>query len=212
MTGPLLTLVFGDPLRPPRVFDLEQPRTATMPIHPFHLPGYSYVLHRRHQDTYGQDGPRSGASGMIVTMEHTGTHIDAVCHQVEHLVLCGSVPIDASTQTSRGFTLPGHVILLAQHGIYIIENLCLAELAAAEVWRFVFVCTPLKFVGATGSPVRPLALLASEPEVGQEGEHRNTRSADLAAALLEAQIAASAAALAGADMAAHPAVAPWRAA
>ena len=72
-----LTLVFGDPQRQLRVFDLEQPRTATMPIHPSHLPGYSYVLHRRHQDSYGQDGPRTGASGMIVTMEHTGTHIDA---------------------------------------------------------------------------------------------------------------------------------------
>lgn len=40
----------------------------------------------------------------------------------------------------------------------------------------------------------------------------NTRSGAQAAALLEAQIAASAAALAGADMATHPAVAPWRAA
>lgn len=40
----------------------------------------------------------------------------------------------------------------------------------------------------------------------------NTRSAEQAAALLDAQIAASAAALAGADMATHPAVAPWRAA
>jgi DNA/RNA-binding domain of Phe-tRNA-synthetase-like protein len=40
----------------------------------------------------------------------------------------------------------------------------------------------------------------------------NTRAAEQAAALLDAQIAASAAALAGADMAAHPAVAPWRAA
>lgn len=40
----------------------------------------------------------------------------------------------------------------------------------------------------------------------------NTRAAEPAAALLAAQVAASAAALAGADMATHPAVAPWRAA
>jgi kynurenine formamidase len=26
--------------------------------------------------------------------------------------------------------------------------------------RFSFICTPLKFVGATGSPVRPIALVA----------------------------------------------------
>jgi len=44
-------------------------------------------------------------------------------------------------------------------GIYIIENLKLDELAAARQYAFTFVCTPLKFVGATGSPVRPLALV-----------------------------------------------------
>jgi kynurenine formamidase len=34
---------------------------------------------------------------------------------------------------------------------------------------FVCVCTPLKFVAATGSPVRPLALGAQQPEVSHEG-------------------------------------------
>jgi kynurenine formamidase len=57
-----------------------------------------------------------------------------------------------------GCTLPGHLLLLAQRGIYIIENLRLGELAAAQAYRFAFVCTPLKFVGATGSPVRPIAI------------------------------------------------------
>ncbi len=54
---------------------------------------------------------------------------------------------------------PGHLILLARYGIYIIENLALDELAAAGAYRFDFVCTPLKFVGATGSPVRPVAMV-----------------------------------------------------
>jgi kynurenine formamidase len=274
MTDHALHLSIGASERPLRVFDLEHPRTAAMPIHPAHLPGYSYVLHRRHEDGYGQDGPRTGASGMIVCMEHTGTHIDALCHQAADLVLCGGVPVDASVQSSRGFTvhgveqippivapgvlldmtaamgvpvlpagyaitaaelhrccerqgvtiaagdvvlvftgnegawndterylagpgvaadgsrwladqgvlavgadtmawdviglrdeelgctLPGHVILLAQRGIYIIENLRLSELARARAHRFAFVCTPLQFVGATGSPVRPIALVS----------------------------------------------------
>jgi kynurenine formamidase len=56
-----------------------------------------------------------------------------------------------------GCHLPGHLILLARRGIYIIENLALDELAAARGYRFGFACTPLKFVGATGSPVRPVA-------------------------------------------------------
>jgi kynurenine formamidase len=58
---------------------------------------------------------------------------------------------------------PGHLILPARRGIYIIENLKLDELAAAGAYRFTFVCTPLKFVGATGSPVRPVGLVPEGP-------------------------------------------------
>ena len=255
-----------------RLFDLEQPRVETMPIYPGHRPGYSYLLHRRHQDSAGQDGPRTGASGILVFVDHTGTHIDALCHQACDLTIHGGIAVDARVQASRGFTrhgaeeippivapgvlldvaglkgvdglpegyvvtaaeleqccarqgvsvdagdvalvytgnerrwgdqerylagpgmaadasrwlaargvravgadnmawdalgvrdpelgctLPGHLILLFQHGVYIIENLRLGELAAAGVHRFAFVCAPLKLVGATGSPVRPVAI------------------------------------------------------
>jgi kynurenine formamidase len=55
--------------------------------------------------------------------------------------------------------LPVHVILLVENGIHIIEVLDLEELARDGVHEFLFVCSPLKLVGATGSPVRPLALL-----------------------------------------------------
>ena len=55
-------------------------------------------------------------------------------------------------------TLPGHLLLLVRAGIPIIENLNLEQLAAAKVHEFVFVCLPLKMRGATGSPVRPIAI------------------------------------------------------
>lgn len=55
-------------------------------------------------------------------------------------------------------SLPGHLILLVRAGIPIIENLNLEQLAAAQVHEFVFVCLPLKMRGATGSPVRPIAI------------------------------------------------------
>lgn len=57
-----------------------------------------------------------------------------------------------------GCTLPGHVHLICRGGIYIVENLTLEELAADHVHEFTFVCLPLKIRGATGSPVRPVAL------------------------------------------------------
>jgi kynurenine formamidase len=54
--------------------------------------------------------------------------------------------------------LPVHRILLVEHGVHIVENLDLEGLAAERIYEFLFVCLPLKFVGATGSPVRPIAV------------------------------------------------------
>lgn len=252
-----------------RVYDLEQPRTATSPIHPAHVPpGYSYLLHRRHEPGAER---RTGAAGVVVTSEHAGTHIDALSHQAEDLRLHGDVEISHRVQTSTGFrqrgveeiapivargvlvdlapggmlerndavtleevrracaeqdveprrgdvflarfgtgalwseparylaapgmagevsewlagvgvravgadnvawdavtpqpdpitgtTLPGHVLLLVRAGIHILENLHLEDLARDGVHEFGFVCLPLKLVGATGSPVRPIALV-----------------------------------------------------
>jgi kynurenine formamidase len=261
-------------LQSARVYDLEQPRFAGMPIHETHRPGYFYALHRRHRDTLNraQTGPRSGASGVLNMMEHSGTHIDALSHQACDLRLYGDVPIE-DVETPFGFkrlgietvppllgrgvlldvagwkkqdrlpprysisaeelqacaaaqkmevqrgdvllvrtgfaalwhdekpyleaagvgksgslwaaergvvavgadnmawdvtgerdpesgaTLFGHYYLLPQKGIYIIENLNLEELARDRQYVFAFVGIPLKFNGATGSPLRPLALV-----------------------------------------------------
>lgn len=57
-------------------------------------------------------------------------------------------------------TLPGHLILLVRHGIYIIENLFLEDLARDKRYEFLFICLPLKMRGATGSPVRPVAVVS----------------------------------------------------
>lgn len=260
--------------QPVRMFDLEQPRYQGMPVISVHQPGYAYFLHRRHSDDYrpAELGVRTSASGVIVCMEHSGTHIDAICHQADAQILYGGIPA-AEVSSSKGFTvhaieeappimapgvlldaaaergvrsldaghlvtaadleaccrrqrvevnagdvvlirtgnalfwddperflagpgmdssasewlaakgvlavgadnmawdviglrdpqlgcqLPGHLILLARHGIYIIENLQLEELASAGHSRFSFICMPLKFIGATGSPVRPIAVV-----------------------------------------------------
>ena len=56
--------------------------------------------------------------------------------------------------------LPGHRVLLVERGVYIIEALALEELAKAKVYEFAFVLSPLNLFGATGSPARPLAVVA----------------------------------------------------
>lgn len=60
---------------------------------------------------------------------------------------------------SGSAALPVHRVLLVERGIWIIESLVLDELAAARATEHVFVMSPLKIVGATASPVRPLALV-----------------------------------------------------
>jgi len=254
-----------------RVIDLEQPRFAGMPIHASHKPGYFYALHRRHRDSYKPElnGPRSGASGVLTMMEHSGTHIDALCHQACDLTMYGGhtpdtcesaagfselgietvpplltrgvmidvaaakgverlpehysitaddleaarqcevragdtllvrtgygsiwqdeaaylraagmhksatlwaaergvVAVGADNMTwdnpverdpETGATLFAHVYLLPKKGVYIIENVNLEQLSRERIYEFAFVCTPLKFNGATGSPIRPLALI-----------------------------------------------------
>jgi len=56
--------------------------------------------------------------------------------------------------------LPVHAHLLVEAGIHIFEILDLEQLAADAVHEFLFIAIPLKLVGATGSPVRPLAVVA----------------------------------------------------
>jgi kynurenine formamidase len=56
--------------------------------------------------------------------------------------------------------LPAHRVLLVEHGIHIIETMALEELAAAGIREFTFVIAALPLVGATGSPVRPLAVVS----------------------------------------------------
>ncbi|MCU4186746.1 cyclase family protein [Acidiferrimicrobium sp. IK] len=55
--------------------------------------------------------------------------------------------------------LPAHRLLLVERGIYIMEALDLEGLGEAGVHEFTFVAIPLNLVGATGSPIRPLAVV-----------------------------------------------------
>ena len=52
-----------------------------------------------------------------------------------------------------------HVALLTERGVNLIEILNLEDLAADRVYEFLFVCLPLKIRGATGSWVRPVAIV-----------------------------------------------------
>lgn len=55
--------------------------------------------------------------------------------------------------------LPVHRLLLVDNGIHIIEHLALEDAAEARLGEFLAVFTPLRIVGGTGAPVRPLAVV-----------------------------------------------------
>jgi kynurenine formamidase len=51
-----------------------------------------------------------------------------------------------------------HMMLLADNGIYIVENCNLEALADAKAYVALLILTPLRIQGATGSPLRAIAL------------------------------------------------------
>jgi kynurenine formamidase len=55
-------------------------------------------------------------------------------------------------------TMPAHIELMVKRRINIMENLNLEELARRGVHEFVFCALPLRIVGGTGSPIRPIAI------------------------------------------------------
>lgn len=55
--------------------------------------------------------------------------------------------------------LPGHRVMLVEHGIPIIEMLNLEHLATMGPAAFTVIAAPLRLMGATGSPLRPLAMV-----------------------------------------------------
>ncbi|RDI60588.1 cyclase family protein [Nocardia pseudobrasiliensis] len=56
--------------------------------------------------------------------------------------------------------LPVHRVLLVERGIHILEHLALEQLSHSATTEFVFLLAPLRIVGGTGSPVRPLAAVS----------------------------------------------------
>lgn len=56
--------------------------------------------------------------------------------------------------------LPVHRVLLVENGIHIIEHLNLEAASERGLTEFTFVMAPLRITGGTGSPVRPVAVVA----------------------------------------------------
>ena len=83
----------------------------------------------------------------------------------EFLVASGAMVAGADNLTFEMFPsevegnpVPVHTYLLAQHGIPILELVYLEELSRDKVYTFAFIGGSIKLSGASGAPVRPLAI------------------------------------------------------
>jgi kynurenine formamidase len=67
-------------------------------------------------------------------------------------------PVEVSPNPDPQLSLPVHQLALVVHGVHLLENMKLDELAARQVYEFAFAMQPLKIQGGSGSTVAPVAL------------------------------------------------------
>jgi len=147
----------GVPTLPPgyevTVADLEAARkTAGVELHPGEVivVGTGWAREWSHYDVFtGQTG---GAPGPGVEAARWLADFEPVVLGAETIAFEHIAPGAAHA------LLPVHRLLLVDRGINIMETMNLAPLADAGVSEFLLVVNPLRIAGATGAPVRPLAI------------------------------------------------------
>jgi kynurenine formamidase len=105
---------------------------------------------------------RSFGDGPGYMAEPPGLGLDAARFLVEER---GAISVGADNLSFESFPpeepgnwIPVHTYLLAQQGVTIMEVVFLEELARDGVYEFAFIGAPLKLRGASGSPLRPIAI------------------------------------------------------
>ncbi len=99
------------------------------------------------------------AAKFIAEVQGPGPEIDAARWLSSRSVFAaGSDTVAFELVPAR--SMPVHVHLLVERGIHIVECLNMEQLAADRVYEFLFVAAPLRIQGGTGSPIRPLAVVA----------------------------------------------------
>ncbi|WP_421976015.1 cyclase family protein [Roseivirga seohaensis] len=93
---------------------------------------------------------------------YSGISLDAVKWLVEdqQIMLLGAdnLSLEAFPPEREDNWVPVHTYLLAQKGVMFIEQMFLEQLAQDKIYEFAFVAASLKLKGASGSPMRPIAI------------------------------------------------------
>jgi kynurenine formamidase len=98
----------------------------------------------------------------IAAHEQAGIDRDAALWLAEQGVVAvagDTESLEVLPSTVPGNPHPVHIALLVERGIFILEMVNCEELARDRVHEFCFMCLPLSIRGATGSMVRPIAIV-----------------------------------------------------
>ncbi len=72
---------------------------------------------------------------------------------------CDNMAVEVLPNPDRALSMPVHQHALVEAGVYLIENLALEALAEEGISEVCMILLPIKFKGATGSPVRPVGVV-----------------------------------------------------
>jgi kynurenine formamidase len=82
-----------------------------------------------------------------------------LCDQSPVAIASDSSAVEVAPSGVEGSTQPVHIHCIIERGVYLIEWVYQEELSADRVYEFLFICLPVKIAGATGSMVRPVAVV-----------------------------------------------------
>jgi kynurenine formamidase len=117
-------------------------------------PGDAVLIHTGWGTLWGTDNPR-------YLQSCPGIGLDAaawLARQDPLLVGADNWPVEVGPNPDKALSLPVHQLMLAVHGIHLLENLKLDRLASLQLSEFALVLQPLKIQGGTGSTVAPVAI------------------------------------------------------
>jgi kynurenine formamidase len=117
-------------------------------------PGDAILVHTGWGTLWGKDNARYQRSSPGVGIAAA----EWLAKQDPMLVGADNTAVEISPNPDPQLAGPGHQILLVIHGIHLLENLRLDELASRRVYEFALIVEPLKIQGGTGSTVAPIAV------------------------------------------------------
>ncbi len=124
--------------------------------------GHGDIWHPSEWDTY--DADEKARRVALFNSGEPGFGLSACEYLAERKIILWGADTWASEAVGKGFggenpqPFECHIKMMTKRGIWNLENLDLSQLVADQAYEFLFVWSPLKIKGGTGSPGNPVAL------------------------------------------------------